>query len=128
MNATTYTILDRDNNDAIVDGVDDLGHVLLAISKAIAATMDPHENGEPLGIGRSIDVEEETVFVALDVRDTGHGGIRLGADGAEIGGRNDGRIPRPLGQTGRLPSQIPGRRSGISNSGCWQEIVSVTRP
>lgn len=103
---TTYSVLDRDNNKALVVGVDDLGHVLLAIAIAIAASVDPDQDGEVPGIGRGIDVEKEAVLVAREEGNIGNGRQCLRTDGAKGVGVVDGEARLGLGEPGRLPPQV----------------------
>ena len=57
------TVLDRDDDEALVVRVDDLGHVLDAVSQAVSATVNPYKDRKVLRLGRGIDVEEEAVLI-----------------------------------------------------------------
>lgn len=114
--SSTYTILDGDDDEALVVGVDDLSHVLAAIAEAVATAVDPDEDGQVLGVGGGVDVEEEAVLVTGDEGHAGAGGQGLGASRAEGVGLLDGGSEVQRGHQRRLPAEVPGGGEGIADA------------
>lgn len=112
----TYPILNRNNDEALVVGVDDLGHILAAVTQAIATSVDPHQDGKVLGIGRGIYVQEEAVLVSGDEACTWDSGKALRANGPKVVGLVDGKPALDRGQAGGLPPQVFSWSRGIADS------------
>ena len=56
---STHAVLDGNAKEAIVVDMNNRSQILIPCTPTLFPTMYPHENGEILGIWRSIDTEEE---------------------------------------------------------------------
>lgn len=116
----TYPILDADNHKRVPIVVDELGHILRPVAIAVASAVNPHEDGELLGVFGRPDVQEETVLAA-----PWQSGSPRRQDGGTCRAERVSYGCRPVrgGLHCLLPPQVSYRGSRVSNAA----IVSVLR-
>jgi len=122
----TDSVLDGHSNEALVISIDDVGHVMATITKAITTLVDVHEHRKIGSASRGVDIQKQAVFVARDERSAGQRGHRLRANRPEVERIFNGRIELGRQHLRRLPSQIACGRGSISDAA--QPLYVSIRP